>query len=155
VPASIEEEYRAAWGIATECRQECTLIGYDDRGRLIEPSMIRPRRPELSAEETLELIRAHCDSGLRYFTWALKRMPSIPEQAGYVREVQNDRNAHALVLAYVEGAHDGRAAVPPQTPSFDAASTWSRPRGGHRPSRSEGTARTTRSRLGQWEASIR
>ncbi len=110
LPPSFEEQYRAAWGIATECRQECTLIGYDDRGRLIEPPMIRPRRPDLSAEETLELIRAHCDNGLRYFT--CKRMPSIPEQAGYVREVQNDRNALAIVLAYVEGADDERAAGP-------------------------------------------
>jgi hypothetical protein len=58
------------------------------------------------------LIRAHCDNGLRYFTWAIKRMPSIPEQAGYVREVQNDRNALAIVLAYVEGADDERAAGP-------------------------------------------
>lgn len=112
LPGSFEEQYRAAWGIATECREECTLIGYDDRGRLIESPMIRPRRPDLSAEETLELIRTHCDNGLRYYTWALKRMPSIPEQARHVREVQNDRNALAFVLAYVEGAHDGRAAGP-------------------------------------------
>jgi hypothetical protein len=112
LPASFEERYRAAWGIATECRDECMLIGYDGRSRLIESPMFRPRRPDLSAEETLELIRAHCDDGLRYLTWALERMPSIPEQTGHVREVQNDRNALAFVLAYVEGAHDGRAAGP-------------------------------------------
>jgi hypothetical protein len=110
LPVDFEEEYRAAWGVATECRKECTLIGYDDRGRLIDSSMIRPRRRDLSAEETLELIRAHCDNGLRYLTWALKRMPSIPEQAGHLREVQNYRRAHAHVLAYVEGADDERSA---------------------------------------------
>lgn len=112
LPPSFEEEYRAAWGIATECREKCSLIGYDLRGRLIEPSMFRPRRPELTAEETLELIRAHCDNGLRYLTWALKMMPSIPEQAGHVRDVQKDRLALAFVLAYVEGAEDERAAGP-------------------------------------------
>jgi hypothetical protein len=110
MPASFEEEYRAAWGIATECK-ECSLIGYDDRGRLIESPMIRPRRRDLTAEETLELVRGHCDNSLRYYTWALKRMPSIPEQAGHVREVENYRHALAVVLAYVEGADDERSAL--------------------------------------------
>jgi hypothetical protein len=86
LPATFEEEYRAAWGIATEYREDFALIGYDFRGRLIESPMLRPRGAPLSAEEILELIRAHCDNGLRYLTWALKRMPSIPEQAGHVRK---------------------------------------------------------------------
>lgn len=71
--------------------------------------MIRPWRRDLSAEETVELIRAYCDRGLRYYTWALRRMPSIPEQAGGVGEVDNHRRA--LVLAYVEGADDERSAL--------------------------------------------
>jgi hypothetical protein len=110
LPVNFEEEYQAAWGIATECRKECRLIAYDDRGRLIDSSMIRPRRHDLSAEETLELIRTHCDNGLRYTTWALKKMPSIPEQAGHVGQVQNHRHALAIVLAYLEGADDERSA---------------------------------------------
>jgi hypothetical protein len=64
-----------------------------------------------SAAESLELIRQHCDNGLRYYTWALKRMPSIPEQAGDVGQVQNSLHALALVLAYVEGATDERSAM--------------------------------------------
>ncbi len=111
LPGSFEEEYRAAWGIAAECRRECRLVGYDHQGRLIDVPMIRPRRRDLSAEETSELIRAHCDSGLRYYTWALKMMPSIPEQAGHVDMVAGDRHALALVLAYVEGADDERTAL--------------------------------------------
>ncbi len=39
-------------------------------------------------------------------------MPSIPEQAGHVIEVQNSRFALAFVLAYVEGVDDERAAGP-------------------------------------------
>lgn len=61
--------------------------------------------------EVLERIRSHCDRGLRYYTWALKRMPSIPEQAGSVREVENLRFSLADVLAYVEGATDERSAM--------------------------------------------
>ena len=36
LPASFDEEYRAAWGIA-DCERECRLVGFDDRGRRIEP----------------------------------------------------------------------------------------------------------------------
>jgi hypothetical protein len=84
LPAAFDEEFRAAWGVATNCRSDCNLIGYDDTGRLIDGVMIRPRRRDLTAEERLELIRAHCDNTLKYQTWALRRMPSIPEQAGHV-----------------------------------------------------------------------
>ena len=111
LPASFHEEYRAAWGVATSCRSDCTLTGYDDKGRLIDGVMIRPRRRDLTAEERLELIRAHCDNSLKYYTWALRRMPSIPEQAGHVQEVENSRRADAIWLAYVEGADDVRAAL--------------------------------------------
>lgn len=111
LPATFEEEYRAAWGVASSCRENCDLVGYDDRGRLIDGFMIRPRRRDLTSEERLELIRAQCDNGLRYCTWALKRMPSIPEQSEHVREVENNRRALALTLAYVEGADDDRAAL--------------------------------------------
>jgi len=73
--------------------------------------MVRPKRTDLSAEESLELIRKHCDSGLRYYTWALKRMPSIPEQADHVPLVESHRAMLANVLAYVEGADSERTAV--------------------------------------------
>jgi hypothetical protein len=89
---------------------ECQLIGYDARGRLIDQGMIRGDHDQ-SPAETLELIRAHWDAGLRYSTWALRRMPSIPGQADHVREVQNSRHALALVLAYLEGAADERTAL--------------------------------------------
>ena len=62
-------------------------------------------------EEALALIRAHCDRGLRYYTWALERMPSIPEQAPHTRQVESARGALAHVLAYVEGAKDERGAM--------------------------------------------
>ena len=110
-PASFDEEFRAAWGVATSCRQGCDLIGFDDTGRLIDGSMLRPSRRDLTAEERLELIRAQCDSSMRYYTWALKRMPSIPEQADHVREVENSRREVAMWLAYVEGADDARSAL--------------------------------------------
>jgi hypothetical protein len=64
--------------------------------------------PEATA---LELIRNHCDNGIRYYTWALKRMPTIPEQAEHVPLVENLRSALAQVLAYVEGATNERSAV--------------------------------------------
>jgi hypothetical protein len=111
LPASFDEEFRAAWGVATSCRQDCTLTGFDDTGRLIDGAMLRPSRRDLTAEERLELIRAQCDSSLKYHTWALKRMPSIPEQAEHVREVENSRHAAAMWLAYVEGADDPRSAL--------------------------------------------
>lgn len=111
LPASFHEEYRAAWGVATSCRQDCTLTGYDESGRMIDGVMIRPRRRDLTAEEKLELIRAHCDNSLKYYTWALRRMPSIPEQAGHVQEVENSRRADAIWLAYVEGADDVEVAL--------------------------------------------
>jgi hypothetical protein len=112
LPASFNEEFRAAWGLATNCERECELVGYDGRDRLIAPHTARTgERRDLSAAESLELIRQHCDNGLRYYTWALKRMPSIPEQAGHIGQVQNSLNALALVLAYVEGASDERSAM--------------------------------------------
>jgi hypothetical protein len=63
------------------------------------------------AEGRLAAIREHCDQGLRYYAWAVKRMPSIPEQAEYVPQVENDMYALALVLAYVEGASTEREAL--------------------------------------------
>ncbi len=112
LPASFEEEFRAAWGLAAECEKECELIGYDGRGRLIAPKTIRTgERRDPSAEESLELLRQHCDNGLRYYAWALRRMPSIPDQAEDVPLVWNQLHALALVLAYVEGATDERSAL--------------------------------------------
>ncbi len=64
-----------------------------------------------SADEALELIRVHCDKGLRYYTWALEQMPSIPDQAEHVDHVRNLRSSLAQVLAYVEGANDERSAM--------------------------------------------
>jgi hypothetical protein len=61
--------------------------------------------------EAHERIRSHCDNGIRYYTWALKRMPSIPEQAGSVRQIENLRSSLAHVLAYIEGATDERSAM--------------------------------------------
>jgi hypothetical protein len=61
--------------------------------------------------EVLERIRSHCDNGIKYYTWALTRMPSIAEQAGSVRHVENLRSSLAHVLAYVEGATDERSAM--------------------------------------------
>jgi hypothetical protein len=111
LPESFDEEFQAAWGVATSCRHECNLFGYDDTGRLIDGSMLRPRRRDLTAEERLELIRAQCDNSMKYYTWALKRMPSIPEQATHVRGVENYRHEVAMWLAYVEGADDPRSAL--------------------------------------------
>jgi len=127
LPATFDEAYKAAWGVATSCRQECSLIGYDDTGRLIDGSMLRPSRRDLTAEERLELIRAQCDNSLKYYTWALKRMPSIPEQAGHVREVENSRRAVAMWLAYVEGADDvesALSAVDAIIQRYEAAPDW-------------------------------
>ena len=126
LPESFDEEFRAAWGVATSCRQDCNLIGYDDAGRLIDGVMLRSRR-DLTAEERLELIRAQCDNSLKYYTWALKRMPSIPEQAGHVREVENSRRAVAMWLAYVEGADDvesALSAVDAIIQRYEAAPDW-------------------------------
>jgi hypothetical protein len=55
-----------------------------------------------NAEARLAAIRDHCDRGLRYYAWALKRMPSIPEQVDSVTQVESAMYAHAIVLAYVE-----------------------------------------------------
>jgi hypothetical protein len=127
LPESFDEEFRAAWGVATSCQQECHLVGYDDTGRLIDGSMLRPGRRDLTAEERLELIRAQCDDSLKYYTWALKRMPSIPEQAEHVREVENGRRAVAMWLAYVEGADDVQSAlsaVDAIIQRYEAAPNW-------------------------------
>ena len=59
----------------------------------------------------MELIREYCDNGLRYYTWALERMPSIPDHAGSVNHVRNLRSSLAHVLAYIEGATDNRTAM--------------------------------------------
>lgn len=64
-----------------------------------------------SDAEILERIREYCDNGLRYYTWALKRMPSIPEQAGEIGHVESLRSGLAHVLAYLEGAADERRAM--------------------------------------------
>jgi len=112
LPPPFEEEYRAAWGVATDCGMECELIGYDRHGRLIAPDTVRTgERRVPSAAESLELNRQHCDSGLRYYARALKTMPSIPEQAEHVGPVRNSLHALALVLAYVEGAQDEPSAM--------------------------------------------
>lgn len=127
LPASFDEEFRAAWGVATSCRSDCNLTGYDDSGRLIDGAMVRPSRRDLTAEERLEMIRAQCDSSLKYHTWALRRMPSIPEQAEHVREVEDSRRAVAMWLAYVEGADDERSAlsaVDAIIQRYEAAPDW-------------------------------
>src|SRR5712671_6453583 len=64
-----------------------------------------------STEDSLERIREHCDKGLRYYTWALGRMPSVPHQAGKVDHVRNLRSWLAQVLAYIEGARNEGSAV--------------------------------------------
>lgn len=64
-----------------------------------------------NTDEALERIREHCDRGLRYYTWALEWMPSIPDQAPHVNQVRNLAASLAHVLAYVEGASDERAAM--------------------------------------------
>src|SRR5512132_2187291 len=74
LPASLDEEFRAAWGVATSCRQDCTLTGFDDTGRLIDGAMLRPSRRDLTAEERLELIRAQCDNSMKNHTWALNAL---------------------------------------------------------------------------------
>ena len=61
--------------------------------------------------EVLERLRVHCDNGIRYYTWALERMPFIPEQADDVGQVRNLRAHLATVLAYIEGATDERGAM--------------------------------------------
>src|SRR5512132_857599 len=102
-------------------------MGFDDTGRLIDGAMLRPSRRDLTAEERLELIRAQCDSSMKNHTWALKRMPSIPEQAEHVREVENSRRAVAMWLAYVEGADDPRSAlsaVDAIIQRYEAAPDW-------------------------------
>jgi len=127
LPASFDEEFRAAWGVATSCRQDCTLSGFDDTGRLLDGAMLRPSGRDLTAEERLELIRGQCDSSMKDHTWALKRMPSIPEQAEHVREVENSRRAVAMWLAYVEGADDPRSAlsaVDAIIQRYEAAPDW-------------------------------
>jgi hypothetical protein len=112
LPASFEEEFRAAWGLAAECERKCELIGYDGRNRLIAPHTIRTgERRDPSPEESLELLRQRCDDGLRYYAWALRRMPSIPEEAEHIPLVWNQLHALAIVLAYVEGATDERSAM--------------------------------------------
>jgi hypothetical protein len=64
---------------------------------------------------------------MKFYTWASKRMPSIPEQAGHVREVENSRHAVAMWLAYVEGADDARSAlsaVDAIVQRYEAAPDW-------------------------------
>jgi hypothetical protein len=61
--------------------------------------------------EVLERLRVYCDNGLTYYTWALKRMPSIPDQTGSVNHVRNLTSSLAHVLAYIEGATDDRSAM--------------------------------------------
>jgi hypothetical protein len=112
LPPSFGEEFQAAWGVAPNCERECELIGYDGQDRLIPPNTIwAGERRVLSAEQSLEQIRQHCDNGLRYYTWALGRMPSIPDQAGAVDHVRSLVSSLAHVLAYVEGASDERSAM--------------------------------------------
>jgi hypothetical protein len=121
LPGDFDEEYRAAWGIATWSAvrtdeevargRECRLVGHDARERVVEGFMDRPRRRDLSAEETLQLIQAHCDNGMRYATFALKQMASVSEQTPHVRQMESVRRQVAQVLAFVEGADDARAAM--------------------------------------------
>ena len=61
--------------------------------------------------KVLERLRVYCDNGIRYYTWALERMPFIPEQAEEVGQVRNLRAHLAAVLAYIEGATDERGAM--------------------------------------------
>jgi hypothetical protein len=63
------------------------------------------------AETRLGTIRDHCDRGLRYYAWALKRMPSILEQVDQIPQVTSSMFALALVLAYADGAETEREAL--------------------------------------------
>jgi hypothetical protein len=62
-------------------------------------------------EARLAAIRDHCDRGLRYYAWALKRMPSIPEQVDQIPQVTSAMYALALVLAYADGVESEREAL--------------------------------------------
>ena len=88
------------------------LLRHDDTLPLPLNCRTVPRMEVASPEAAaLELIRNHCDNGIRYYTWALKRMPTIPEQANHVPLAENLRSALAQVLAYVEGASNERGAM--------------------------------------------
>jgi hypothetical protein len=64
-----------------------------------------------NAEARVAAIREHCDQGLRYLAWALRRMRSIPEQVDTIPQVESSMYALAIVLAYVEGATSERDAL--------------------------------------------
>ena len=74
-------------------------------------------------EAALSRVRVFCDEGIRYYTWALQRMPSIPEQAAHVGRIEERRLGLAHVLAFVEGAADNRTGL-----------AWNRTPVGPRPS---------------------
>ncbi len=61
--------------------------------------------------QIIERIREYCENGIKYYSWALERMPFIPEQAERVGQVRNLRSSLAHVLAYIEGAADERDAM--------------------------------------------
>jgi hypothetical protein len=50
---------------------------------------MRMKGASRTSDTTLDLLRAKCDSGLRYYARAIERMPSIPEQAEHVEDVRN------------------------------------------------------------------
>lgn len=63
------------------------------------------------SDAVVERIRQFCDEGIRYFTWALRRMPSISPQAVHAPTIEDRRLTLAQILAFVEGATDARAAT--------------------------------------------
>jgi hypothetical protein len=70
LPAEIEREYRAAWGIADRCRDDCELIGYDEDGMVFDQMDPRPFGPAPTDLQRLEQIRRHVHDQLRYYATA-------------------------------------------------------------------------------------
>jgi hypothetical protein len=110
LPPSFNEDYRAAWGISTNCDRSCGLVGFDGTGRRIDASMVRPRGAP-GERDTLELIRGYCEDSLRYLNWAVAQMSSDPEKAAAVKAAEAGILPAAIVLAYIEGADDRRSAT--------------------------------------------
>jgi hypothetical protein len=70
LPAELEREYRAVWGIAEPCRSRPKLVGYDEDGMLFDEDDPRPFGPVPTDLQRFEQIRRHVHDGLRYYATA-------------------------------------------------------------------------------------
>jgi hypothetical protein len=105
LPPALGEEFRAAWGVAPRCKSECLLIGYDERGTLLNDVILRsPDRDNITEARRLERVHEVADQALRYLATVYESSSDREERRLLMMSMRI--NAHYIALVEREDIDD-------------------------------------------------